>query len=138
MKVQYSSNRTFRLWAYTVSHSSLLLRSEMKYPDLEDYSKDTSYNIDFEFWAVSYVDVPTDLLGVSIKEITEQELPKDIDRDLLKYDMKIFQLQSKEHTYHIIAYGLLIGENRWETQDRIFNYHSNLEHDKIIFCTNEK
>jgi hypothetical protein len=52
--------------------------------------------------------------------------------------MKIFQLQSKEYTYHVIAYGLLIGENRWENEDQIFNYHSNLEHDKIIFCTNEK
>ncbi|MBK1897307.1 hypothetical protein [Chryseobacterium paridis] len=138
LKTLYASNRTFKLWAYTVSHSSLLLRSEMKYPDLEGYSKETSYNIDFEFWAVSYIDIPMKLDQVLVKKITEQELPAHIDRNLLKYDMKIFQLQSKEQAYHIIAGGLLIGENRWENEDRIFNYHSNLEHDKIIFCTNEK
>jgi hypothetical protein len=69
MKTLYSSNRTFRLWAYTISYSSLLLRSEMKYPDQDDFSKENSYNIDFEFWAVRYVDVPADFHGVVLKKL---------------------------------------------------------------------
>lgn len=54
----FYSNRKFKMWAYVVSHSSLLLRSEMKYPDQDDYSEDEGYNIDLEFWAVSYMNIP--------------------------------------------------------------------------------
>lgn len=132
MKTFYNSNRSFKLWAYIVSHSSLLIRSEMKYPDQDNYEENTSYNIDLEFWAVSYINIPTDLYEISIKEITEKELPKEIDRNLLMFDMKIFELQSKEHKYYIFAGGLLIGKNKWENQNRIFD-SSNLEHDEIIF-----
>lgn len=82
------------MWAYITSHSSLLLRSEMKYPDQEDYSENTSYNIDLEFWSVSYINTPTYLYEITIKEITQKELPADIDKELLKYNMKIFELES--------------------------------------------
>ncbi|VEH20163.1 Uncharacterised protein [Chryseobacterium nakagawai] len=51
----FYSNRKFKTWGYTVSHSSLLLRSEMKYLDQDDYSENTSHNIDLEFWAVNYI-----------------------------------------------------------------------------------
>lgn len=129
---QYNSNRNFKFWAYTVSHSSLLIRSEMKYPDQEDYSEDTRYNIDLEFWAVSYIDTPSKFEKLKIKEITKEELPKNIDKDLLVHDMKIFELLTNANKYYIIAGGLLIGKNRWENKDRIFNDNLNLEHDELI------
>lgn len=131
----YNSNRKFRIWAYTVSHSSLILRSEMKYPDQDNYSENISYNIDLEFWAVSYINVSSDLIGINIREITEEMLPKEINRELLRFDMKIFELKSEESNYYIIAGGILIGKNKWISQDRIFNYSSNLKHDEIIFST---
>ena len=130
--LQYNSSRTFKLWAYIVSHSSLLIRSEMQYPDQENYSEETGYNIDLEFWALNYIDIPSKLNKLTIKEIGEQELPPKINRDLLIHDMKIFQLESNESKYYIIAGGLLIGKNRWENKDRIFDYNSNLEHDEIL------
>jgi hypothetical protein len=133
MKIIYNSNRKFRIWAYTVSHSSLLLRSEMKYPDQDNYTESLSYNIDLEFWAVSYINIPSDILGISIREITAEALPKEINKELLIFDMKIFELKSGESKYYIIAGGLLIGKNKWINNDRIFNSDLNLEYDEIIF-----
>lgn len=135
MKDFYTSDRCFKLWAYTLSHSSLLIRSEMKYPDQDDYSENTSYNIDLEFWSVQYIDIPSSFNGITIKEITSKQLPKRISLEFLKYNMKIFELQSKGLQYYIIAGGLLVGKNRWENQDRVFNYNSNLEHEEIIYIT---
>ncbi|MBP1167886.1 hypothetical protein JOE44_004770 [Chryseobacterium sp. PvR013] len=132
----YNSNRKFKMWAYIVSHSSLLLRSEMKFPDQDNYTEDQSYNIDFEFWAVNYINIPTILNNIIIKEITEKEVPMEIDKNLLKYNMKIFKLESKEKKYYIIAGGLLIGKNQWVNQDRILNSNLNLEHDEVILITN--
>ncbi len=132
----YNSNRKFKMWAYIVSHSSLLLRSEMKFPDQDNYTEDQSYNIDFEFWAVNYINIPTILNNILIKEITEKEVPMEIDKNLLKYNMKIFELESEEKKYYIIAGGLLIGKNQWVNQDRILNSNLNLEHDEVILITN--
>lgn len=132
----FHSNRKFRLWSYTVSHSSLILRSEMKYPDQDNYSESLSSNIDLEFWAVSYINIPSDILGINIREIKEEVLPKEINRELLRFDMKIFELKSEESNYYIIAGGILIGKNKWINQDRIFNYGSNLKHDEILFQSN--
>lgn len=131
----FYSNRKFKMWAYITSHSSLLLRSEMKYPDQEDYSENTSYNIDLEFWSVSYINTPTYLYEITIKEITQKELPADIDKELLKYNMKIFELESTGRKYYIFAGGLLVGKNSWINQDRIFDYNLNLEHDEILAST---
>ncbi|MDG4655223.1 hypothetical protein P6F25_23300 [Chryseobacterium arthrosphaerae] len=131
----FYSNRKFKMWAYITSHSSLLLRSEMKYPDQEDYSENTSYNIDLEFWSVSYINTPTYLYEITIKEITQKELPADIDKELLKYNMKIFELESTGRKYYIFAGGLLVGKNSWINQDRIFDYNLNLEQDEILAST---
>jgi len=136
MKKIYNSNRKFRIWAYTVSHSSLILRSEMKYPDQDNYSENISYNIDLEFWEVNYISLPSDLLGINIIEITVEILPEEINRELLIHDMKIFELESFGSKYYVIAGGLLIGENKWQNQDRISDYRSNLEHDEILFNSN--
>ncbi|MCS3533012.1 hypothetical protein [Chryseobacterium sp. JUb7] len=54
----------------------------------------------------------------------------------MKLVTKIFELKSEKSKYYIIAGGVLIGKNKWINQDRIFNYDSNLEHDKILFQSN--
>ncbi len=100
MKAFYTSERWFKLWAYTLSHSSLLIRSEMKYPDQDEYSENTSYNIDLEFWSVQYINIPASLNGITITEITSKQLPKRISLEFLKYDMKIFEIQSKGIQYY--------------------------------------
>ncbi|AZA84679.1 hypothetical protein C1637_07525 [Chryseobacterium lactis] len=132
----FCSNRKFKIWGYIVSHSSLLIRSERKYPDQDDYTKDNCYNIDLEFWAVNYMNIPTSIDNIIIKEIPEDHLSMEIDKDLLKYNMKIFELESVGRKYYVIAGGLLIGKNSWINQDRIFDYNLNLNHDEIIFQSN--
>lgn len=135
MKEIFESNRNFKMWAYTVSHSSLILRSEMRYPDQDD-SENYQYNIDLEFLAVRYINIPYILNKLRIREITEKELPVEIDRDLLKYGMKTFELQTNGNKYYIITGSLLIAKNIWHNEDRIFNYNADLKHDEIIFSTN--
>ncbi|WP_337965873.1 hypothetical protein [uncultured Flavobacterium sp.] len=132
----YKSNRYFRIWIYIVSHSSLLLRSEMLYSDDKDYSPEYSFNIDIEIWDVQYIGIPTSIDNLEIKEIAIELLPLDIDKDLCKFGRKAFEISSNNKKYYIIAGGLIIATNHWEKEDRIFNYNLNLKHDKIIFSTN--
>lgn len=104
----------------------------MKFIGDDGFTEDVSYNIDVEFWTVTFINIPTSLVGIKIIEISEELLPKSIDRELCKYNQKIFELQDGDKKYHIIAGGLLVGVNRWENEDRIFNYDLNLEHDEVI------
>ncbi|WP_118949810.1 hypothetical protein [Taibaiella helva] len=104
----------------------------MKFIDEDGFSEDTSYNVDVEFWAVTYINIPILLENIKIVEISENDLPKNINRELCKYDQKVFEIYDGNKKYYIIASGLLVGINRWENEDRISNYDSNLKHDKVI------
>lgn len=128
----YQSHRTFKVWSYTVSHSSLLIRSIMKFIDEDDFSEETSYNIDIEFWSVTFIGIPSTLKNLKIKEISEDLLPAHVDSALCKYKQKIFEISEESKKYYVIAGGLLIGVNKWVNEDRISNYDLNLEHDKVI------
>lgn len=134
----YKSKRYFRIWGYTASHSSLLLRSNMLYYDDKDYSLENSFNIDIEIWDVTYIGIPVFIDNIEIKEITIDSLPLDIDKNLCKFDRKIFEISTDNKKYYIISGGLLIATNHWDKEDRIFDNHLNLQHDKIIFSTYTK
>lgn len=82
------------------------------------------------------MNIPAFIKELSIVELSKEELPLDLDKDLLNYDVKIFELKSQEKKYYIIAGNLLIGKNKWLHQDRIFNFNQNLEHEEIVFSTN--
>lgn len=115
--MQYTSDRVFQIWAFTVSHSCLLLRS----PLTEEKSefKSASYNIDIEFWGVGYIELPDLLEGISIVEITE-----DIPQKLHKYltsGYKSFEVLSKGVRYYVVAAGCVVGKNNWIDTSRIFN-----------------
>jgi hypothetical protein len=128
----YSSKRDFKLWAFTVSHCSLLIRSAMKYSDEDGFSESTSYNIDIEFWAVEYMNVPSYFNGVKLRQV-ENDYPREIP--FLKSNKssgKIFEIETNNLKYYVIAGGFIVGKNSWEQEDRIFNYHSNLNHDEVI------
>lgn len=132
-KTIYQSDREFRIWNYTVSHCSLLLRSEMSFIGEDNFSEELSYNIDIEISGVSFIGIPTTLRNLKIKEISEDLLPDHIDKELCKYDLKIFEFEEENERYYIIAAGLMIATNKWDlNQDRILSYHLGLQHDKII------
>jgi hypothetical protein len=130
----FYSNRNFKIWAYTVSHKSLLLRSYLQFHDEEGYSEDTSYNIDLEFLSVEYIDLQTGLSSMSISIIEKEDLHFDLKKKFNLFKGKIFEILSDNGRYYIIADSLLIGTNKWVQEDRIFNYDLNLDHDKIILC----
>lgn len=128
----FYSNRKFKIWAYTVSHSSLLIRSVMQYDDEEGYSKETSYNIDLEFSLVEYMDVKTTWDSISISVVEKENLRSDLKEKFNSYEGEIFEIESNKEKVYIVAYSLLIGTNKWGLDDRIFNHHMNLEYDEIL------
>ena len=132
MKMLYKSDRTFKIWGFTVSHNSLLMRSPMKFEDEVGYNSDFSYNLDIEFWDVTYIGIPSTLNGLILSESDGHSLLKGIDGNLLKHDRKVFEFQTKNNKYSIIAGGLLVGINKWVNKDRIFNFNQNLEHEKVL------
>ena len=128
----YSSNRSFKIWAYTISHCSLLLRSPMKYFDEEGYSSSTAYNIDIEFWAVEYINIPTFLEDILIKKMQKNKVPSFLSPFLADKKNNLFEIQTKKQKYYVVAGGMLIGKNQWGDKDRIFDFHQNLEHDEVL------
>ncbi|SDJ22907.1 hypothetical protein SAMN05421542_3089 [Chryseobacterium jejuense] len=134
----FCSNRKFKIWAYTVSHSSLLIRSVMQYDDMEDYSEETSFNIDLEFSFVEYMDLKTTWDSISISVVERENLRSDLKEKFDLYEGKIFEIESNKEKSYIVAYSLLIGINKWGLDDRIFNHQMNLKHDEILVSLSYK
>jgi hypothetical protein len=68
--MKYSIKRSFKLWLYTVSHSTLIIRSERQYPDVDydcEYSPNTT--IDIVFSGVDYIALPDQLEEVEIQKL---------------------------------------------------------------------
>lgn len=103
----YNSKRDFRLWFYTVSHSTLFIRSEKKI-DIKSFHKDENYTIDIEFIGVDYIDFPTYTLSeISIKINTLN-------------NKKIYEIESQGKVYHIEATNCIIGKSLWEYDEGKF------------------
>ncbi|WP_347219108.1 hypothetical protein [Chryseobacterium sp.] len=134
----FYSNRKFKTWAYTVSHSSLLIRSVMQYGDEDGYSEETSYNIDLEFSFVEYMDVKTTWDSISISVIEKENIKSELKEKFDAYEGRIFEIESNKEKTYIVAYSLLIGTNKWGLEDRIFNCDMNLEHDEVLLSFSYK
>ncbi|WP_299466261.1 hypothetical protein [uncultured Microscilla sp.] len=122
--------RQFKIWGYTVSHSFLILRSPMKYKDVVGFSEEESHNIDIEFFAVAYLDIPNILSGIELGEVKDN-IPEKFKRYVKEHKYKVFEIKSEQNIYHIVAGGYSIGKNTWDIEDRISNMH--LKHDEILF-----
>jgi hypothetical protein len=109
--MRYSSDRQFRIWDYTVSHSTLFLRSNVfeEYEDGRNIKNDT---VDIEFWAVSYIELPDSLEGLELGLVTNG-IPDRLS-ELLKYDLKLFELKTKHRTGYVIAGGCVVGKSTWD------------------------
>jgi len=130
--MNYISDRIFRIWAYTVSHCFLILRSPQLFEDVEGYSNATDHNVDIEFWGVSYLDLPDIFRGVKIKEL-KQDVPRRLDKYLIYKGARIFELESEENLFYVVAGGCRVGKNNWVNEDRISN--PGLEYREIIVNT---
>ncbi|MPS64243.1 MAG: hypothetical protein DI622_01525 [Chryseobacterium sp.] len=134
----YYSKREFRIWAYSVSHESLLLRSYLKLEDEEGYSDETSCNIDMEFLGVEFIDIKTSLNNIKISLIEKEDLPFVLQEKFSSYRGKVFELLSDQKKFYVVANSVLIGINKWIQEDRIFNYNLNLKHDQILITIPER
>ena len=119
----YTSSRKFRIWAYSVSHSFLLLRSTYN----EDEEKN-GFNIDIEFAGVEYLDMPITLQGITIEELKEN-LPEKFTKYQNSIRYRVFRIES-DTNYYIVAANYLVGRDNWIGEDRMIN--SSLIYDKIL------
>lgn len=65
---KYNCKRIYRIWMYTVSHATLILRSEKQYPDVDyKYKYDNpNVTIDITFNAVDFISLPEKIVGLEI------------------------------------------------------------------------
>jgi hypothetical protein len=66
--MQFSSDRSFRLWDYSVSHKQMLLRSPK--------SPEVAMNVDIVLWGVEYLDLATSLQGLTIVSPTREDVTR--------------------------------------------------------------
>lgn len=89
--------RQFQLWAYSVGHAQLLL--------LSPKPSDTTNRIEVLFKNVAWVNLPTVMQELIIREVSEGEAPamlEKVDRNALK-NRKIFLVQSLSSKGFVIA-----------------------------------
>lgn len=121
----YTSDRIFKIWSYSVSHSILLLRSTNDEED-EGKAMKEGFNIDIEFTGVGYLDIPVMLKGISVNKIEEY---KKFDKYSARLGYKIFEIKS-DRDYFIIASSCVVGKNNWINEDRLINPY--LHYDEVL------
>ncbi|TDP02451.1 hypothetical protein [Flavobacterium sp. 245] len=107
-------NRNYRIWMYTVSHCTLILRSEKQYFDVEYNDKYDNPNttIDVILNGVDFISIPSNFDGIYIK--------KDNDK---------FIFNNNENWY-VKAFNCWIGKYDGEIEDQI--WQRDLDYDEII------
>src|SRR2546430_568013 len=88
------SSRQFQWWAYTTSNSMLLLRSTK--------SDVISTRIDVLFAGVHFVQIPTRLNGLRIRQAVGDEIPS-LARPFMMYDEKCFVIASADYVGLIVS-----------------------------------
>jgi hypothetical protein len=131
--MSYTSNRVFKIWAYSVSHSFLLLRSSNNEED-EIKAMQEGFNIDIEFVGVDYLDMPAILQGISIEELKEN-IPEKFSQYQNSLGHRVFEIKSKNN-YYIVAASYQVGKNNWLNEDRILNPY--LEYDEILATSGKR
>jgi hypothetical protein len=71
---KFKSQRIYRIWMYTVSHSTLIIRSEKQYFDVDyevKYDK-PNLTIDVIFTAVDFISIPESFNDIEIQKIGDK------------------------------------------------------------------
>src|SRR5689334_10301713 len=127
--MNFTSNRKFRLWHYSVSHSMLFLRSNKAVSDSGDVEQSET-TVDIEFYDVVYIGLPITLNGIELTDVT-QKTPTHLDQ-FLKQDSMVFRLSSEKRSYYVIAAGCKVGQSQFDYDEhRISNLF--LKYDQILF-----
>lgn len=113
----FNSDRIFRLWLYKVSHSGMLIRSDKIYgaETAESTLQNTTIDVDFQY--VSYINIPTDLYGLSISAV---QFPEHLTR-YEKESLKCFEIASEWQTYYVVASTCRVGISNMKFNEHMFN-----------------
>jgi len=106
----FSSDRTFTVFDFNVSHSQLLLRSQK--------SEGNQNNIDIIFFGVSFLHIPSSIWGISIEDVTNNstklnELGNCLDQTGFPAS-KVFAIKTKNVQYYIIGGFFKVYQNQLE------------------------
>lgn len=96
----FQSDRKFKLWDYRVSHKQALIRSP-KTPDI-------ATNVDFVFWGVEYLSIPSTLDGIAVVKadaMAGNGFTPSSNGD-------VFVIETGGESYVIVAAGCKVLENR--------------------------
>jgi len=127
--MSYSSKRLFKIWAYSVSHSFLLLRSTAEDIIEGNYECEENFNIDVEFNGVGYLDLPVILENIAIREI-KKNVPDKFIMFKPSLGFKVFEIVTNDNIFYVVAGNYQVGKNNWLNENRI--YDPMLEYDEIL------
>jgi|ERR1700722_9943333 len=107
--------RRFQIWAYSVGHSLLLLRSNK--------SSEFSTRVEILFSGVAALKLPTTFEGLSIIEVSGQDETAGLDLELGYGSLtakRVFVLRGSNFTGHVVASALFSHEDDKEHFDRSY------------------
>jgi hypothetical protein len=108
-----SFNRVFEVWAYSVSHAKLLLRSTK--------SDEHATRIDLGFKNVRYIQLPTLLSDLSVHIDSVEDLNPSVRASCDTKGVSIFVLQADQAVGYVVA-----GYGGWIEDDREYDAPSEL------------
>jgi len=107
--IRLRSARTFQVWAYTVSHSQLLLRSNR--------TAEFDTRVEVLFKGVGAVQLPTVLSGLEVSEIPMEHAPGELRTLLTDEDWigrKLYMIRSGGSTGYVVAIAAFFAEDHGE------------------------
>ncbi|MCX6941522.1 MAG: hypothetical protein NTX09_12445, partial [Verrucomicrobia bacterium] len=118
-----SSNRTFKVWEYQVSHGQLLIRSP-KTPATQT-SPELLTNIDLVCVGVDYMAVPRVLHGIELLPPTADEirhLETTLGKAIPLGNIKVLSSEGKR--FSVVASSFSLSENDWDIFESPFKFRS--------------
>ncbi len=122
--------RSFKIWAYSISHKTLIIRSEIQYPDVKyENLYYPNCTIDLEFWDVNYIQSVNDFEEVILTE-EKNFISKEITDILINKKLKVYNLKTSNKNNYIVAGGCIVGKSNWTIEDKTQNFR--LEYEEIL------
>ncbi len=122
--------RSFKIWAYSVSHKTLIIRSEIQFPDVTyENVYFPNCTIDLEFWDVNYIQSVNDFEEVILTE-EKNFISKEITDILINKKLKVYNLKTSNKNNYIVAGGCIVGKSNWTIEDKTQNFR--LEYEEIL------
>ena len=126
--MKHKIDRFFKLWAYSVSHSTLIIRSEKQYEDvIYDKVYENNVTVDIEFSGVNYMDIPSVFKHLNIEKI-DGDMPSKFSQEI-RQGTKLYCLNN---SFYILASSCIIGESTWSIEDRIHDMSLKYQKELIL------